>query len=506
MVNGWMRGMALPGMVIAAVAVGAATARADIVYDEGQSQITLANDDGSNARPLVTAAQIPGIKGVFAPAVSPHGTTVVFEGEDPTFDPRGLADCGSDCAGVYQDVGGTVTRVSGHAPPCSDPCELLEQQPEISPTGRIIAQYDWATWVSFMGPDAIPIWSINADHSWTGLTAPPHGDPVDGPSANEVASLCSSHNVAIQPQMPTFSPDGSKLAYVNCKDSSSPARYLLGVENADGSNAVACASDDQALQDPSFALDGATILDGEAGDNPGLWRHPAGCGAGATYVLAAPANINFFSPRETAAGRILFVAVQPNGSGGTTGDVWAVAASCGAGGTPCQFPADATQITHVGDVTNVGWTAATITPSSPSAPGGSPPPSGSTSSGSPPPAGTAPGTAGPTALVSALRMVRTHLRAIARGLRVTFACRAACSGTVTVGVSATTARHLHLGRHAVTLGRATFRLASGTHATVRVAIARRYRGRLRRQRRVTFVVTARPRGGAARRTTVVVRR
>jgi beta-lactam-binding protein with PASTA domain len=47
--------------------------------------------------------------------------------------------------------------------------------------------------------------------------------------------------------------------------------------------------------------------------------------------------------------------------------VWSIPATFGQNGTPCNFPADATQITHTNnDVANVAWTSQTlVTPQSP---------------------------------------------------------------------------------------------------------------------------------------------
>src|SRR4051794_16460725 len=70
----------------------AASARADIVYDAGASstgipnKIVVSHDDGSNSQTIVTtyadpgAIQASGLNQVLAPAVSPSGKSIVFEG------------------------------------------------------------------------------------------------------------------------------------------------------------------------------------------------------------------------------------------------------------------------------------------------------------------------------------------------------------------------------------------------------------------------------------------
>ena len=527
--------ISLGGVAAALVLALASAAHADIVYDRGQSQITVAADDGSGSRTLVTAAQIPNIKGVFAPAVSPSGTTVVFEGEDPTFDPRGVSDCGSDCVGVYQDVGGTVSRVSGSAPPCSDPCELMESQPEIGPTGKIISQYVWATWVSFTGPDGIPVWSIDPSHSWTGLTTPPHGDPVDGPSPNEIPTVCSGHDVSQQPAYPSISPDGARLVYVNCEDTSTgQTLYAETVANADGGSATSCAADDAPIADPSFSLDGSRIVDAEGGDQPGLWSYASSCpdaaafDAGIRHVLSTPTGTVVQSPRYVGGDRIDFVAVQGQGTDQQTGDVWSIPTSCGAAGTPCSFPADATQLTHDGDVSNVAWTAGQIAPPTQPTPSGSAtggttpggstagatgpapaapptqatPPAQTPASGiaTPPPSSPSP-IAAPHAMITAV--AAGHLRALRHGLALRLTCTHACRGTVHLAVDPATARALHL--KGLALGSARFSGHAGK-VTVHVRIPARLRVRLARWRTLRLHLAVVPTGARRQTFTVVARR
>src|SRR3954454_19754696 len=192
---------ALAGALLAVVA---APASAQIVYDQGSSQITVANDDGSAAKPLITVDQVSGMEGVEAPAVNPSGTTVVFEGMDPFTDYRAAGACGSDCTGVYKYSDGTIRRVSGRGPSCTYPCALIEEQPEIGSNGKIVSSYEWATWDSFWTGSGY-IWSIDSSHSWSALTTPPHGDPVEGASPNEIASYCGGHNISYPPAYPGIS-------------------------------------------------------------------------------------------------------------------------------------------------------------------------------------------------------------------------------------------------------------------------------------------------------------
>src|SRR5690242_20681787 len=97
----------------------AVPARAEIVYDVAGYHIDVAQDDGSSPATLLTYDATPGMDTLNAPAVNPHGTTVVFEGLASTFDARAPAACGDRCSGVYEDAGGQVTRLTPLMPgPC----------------------------------------------------------------------------------------------------------------------------------------------------------------------------------------------------------------------------------------------------------------------------------------------------------------------------------------------------------------------------------------------------
>src|SRR5687768_18587593 len=106
----------LVATVLVALAASATPALAgQIVYSaepaDGDSQIRVMNDDGSNDRLLVHENDIPGAQSVYKPYVSPDGATVVFQARTPGPGSAGVY-CGFRCSGIYAYSGGTGTLVS----------------------------------------------------------------------------------------------------------------------------------------------------------------------------------------------------------------------------------------------------------------------------------------------------------------------------------------------------------------------------------------------------------
>src|SRR5687767_8633335 len=132
--------------VLLATAVAALTASASpalagqIVYStepaDGDAQIRVMNDDGSNDRLLVHEDDIPGAESVYKPYVSPDGATVVFQARTPGPGSAGVY-CGFRCSGIYAYSGGTITRISQDPIDCppGDLCLGLDVDPRITGGG-----------------------------------------------------------------------------------------------------------------------------------------------------------------------------------------------------------------------------------------------------------------------------------------------------------------------------------------------------------------------------------
>lgn len=365
----------------------AASARADIVYDAGASaigkpnKIVVAHDDGSGAQTIVTtyanpgSVQASGLEQVLAPAVSPSGKSIVFEGtwdqahaEQARWSPFAAGACGIWCSGVYKYDSGTLTRVSPDPSPCPQaPCAVFDLQPEITSGGTVVATYE------AVSDQYSCVYSCGwfTANSYVGLDRPRRSGDFFSASATDIPSACTGGDLSNRPEYPSPSPDGTRVVYVNCRVDNVDNTTI--VSNIDGSGQSRCGSDDQPIADPSFSLDGSRIVDAESGNDPGLWSYPSACPpANNAYVhaLAAPSGTSFDSPRYVAGGKIIFVAI-PDGAHG--GDVWSIPVTCGQNGTPCQFPADATQITHTSnDVINVSWTSQGLVQTPPSPTTGKP--------------------------------------------------------------------------------------------------------------------------------------
>jgi hypothetical protein len=243
---------------------------------------------------------------------------------------------------------------------------VFDFQPEITSGGTVVATYeaDSAQW------ECIYTCGWVTANTYVGLDRPPRGgSDFFSAQPGDIPSACDGGDLNNVPQYPSPSPDGTRIVYTNCTVGNTPNTTV--VSNMDGTNQQACGADDQPITDPSFSLDGSRIVEAEGGNDPGLWDYPSACPpASNAYVhaLVPPSGTSFQSPRYVAGGRIFFVAIA---SGQKGGDVWSIPDSCGQNGTPCRFPADATQITHTnGDVLNVGWTSQSLVSSASSNPGG----------------------------------------------------------------------------------------------------------------------------------------
>jgi hypothetical protein len=120
----------------------------------------------------------------------------------------------------------------------------------------------------------------------------------------------------------------------------------------------------------------------------------------------------------------------------------------------------------------------------------------------PAPAGAAPSptpTAKPianaTPVVSRIAFTSAHLAAVAKkGLRLSVRCATACTGRVTVSVTAATANRLHLAQRTLASGR--FSAPAGRTATVHLKLSRRLAGKVRRLKSLPIAVTVTPSGAA----------
>jgi WD40-like Beta Propeller Repeat len=233
----------------------ATPAGAEIIYAHGGrpgAVLVAMNDDGSGAHVLLTPAQIPGspmMINLAEPNVFPGGSTLAFQAETGAFiqvnGPAG--DCGVNCAATYTLSGGAVNRLGG--PPTASPLASSgEHFPVVTADGRVISELLSFTYacgatcsltasqheliVRPIGGGATQPWIANefqqspfsADPANGGLLAyivafsPNLLGVVNQENTGHLAIITVSHANA-----PAFSPDGSKIAYVDGEPTSEGA-------------------------------------------------------------------------------------------------------------------------------------------------------------------------------------------------------------------------------------------------------------------------------------------
>lgn len=367
-----MRRAALLWVVLLAVAVPAVPAAAgQIVYRHG-SDIWAMNDDGSGAHPVVTVAQVPGMSSIGAPEVFPDGgADIAFEGTTLAYlAPVGSGppgSCGLQCTGVYTFSGGAVTRVSYAAAPCGpEPqwCGSFSTSPVWTADGRIAYEYDQYTWA--YSCLTLPCgWRFDTALEEVNLV-PPTANA--GPGASWNLEHGAGRPITSRP-IPDPA-DAGKLAYIGgLVECATECLYPLYVSSGDGTDTPVVYDDD--LIDAAWSPDGGRFADVEGGGERGIWVYAADeagtPGKQFTWALqdplqtgsdpgANPNDVTFEDVAWLGAATLVFSA---------EGNLWTIPASCGSGGTPCQFPRDATRLTGDGTAaapdTEPSWTSSTAT-------------------------------------------------------------------------------------------------------------------------------------------------
>ncbi|MGH2858465.1 MAG: TolB family protein, partial [Solirubrobacteraceae bacterium] len=430
------------------------------------------------------------------PNVDSSGSTVVFgakwagaDAEWQGWDPPLPGAYGIHAMGIYKLAGGVVTRLSAAPGSCHEtpgtPCAMFEEDPTIGPDGNIVDEYNL-----YLEQHSCEGCTWYVDGAYHTLSHPPRAEQdasgnetLDKPSPSDVPTPCAGADPDVNPKWPQLSPDGSLLAYTDCVIQSGPntGDYSLVVANADGSNATACGIDDAKIGMPSWSLDGSHLIDSENGDSPGLWiyDHAAGggCTGSAVEALSTPSGWGFNSPRFIGGGRIAFVAMPLDDT--TKGEVYTISDTCGQGGSPCQFPTDAHQVTTGGRIFNLAWTSQTLTAVTV---GGGGTGGGTGGGGNGAGNGAGPGSnhnSNPNPShklqASVARISARRLKSLlASGLPVTVSCSARCRVSAAIMLKRKT------------LGRAVRTLKQGHKLRLTIYIARRSRAQLRHARKLTL--------------------
>ncbi|HEX8123093.1 MAG TPA: hypothetical protein VF549_17715 [Solirubrobacteraceae bacterium] len=247
---------------VAALAATATPALAgQIVYStepaDGDAQIRVMNDDGSNDRLLVHEDDIPGAEAVYNPYVSPNGDTVVFQARTPSPGGYGVF-CGFRCSGIYAYSGGTITRISQDPTDCppGDLCLGLDTDPRITGGGsHLFYQMIYGEpGGSYGTPQTI------SKNYYRTLT-PGGGDEVEVPETS-----CGKGNYVT----PNPAVDGEFSSSVYCTGGS----YALQIRDMAGGAEETLGYDDAEFANPAFRGDGQVLVGAEDGNDPGLWLYP----------------------------------------------------------------------------------------------------------------------------------------------------------------------------------------------------------------------------------------
>ena len=251
----------LLGAALAALTASASPALAgQIVYStepaDGDSQIRVMNDDGTNDRLLVHENDVPGAEAVYKPYVSPGGDTVVFQARTPSPTGYGIY-CGFRCSGIYAYSAGTITRISQPPTDCppGDLCMGLDVDPRITGGGSHLF---YTLIYGEPGGDWGAPQTISTNYFRT--VVPGGGDEIEVPETSCGEGSSITPNPAV---------DGEFAASAYCLD----GEYALKVLNVGGGEEQTLGTDDAEFSTPAFRGDGQALAGAEDGDDPGLWLY-----------------------------------------------------------------------------------------------------------------------------------------------------------------------------------------------------------------------------------------
>jgi hypothetical protein len=461
-----MRTTVLLATALTAFAASAAPALAgQIVYStepaDGDAQIRVMNDDGSNDRLLVHEDDIPGAQSVYKPYVSPDGATVVFQARTPSPGGSGVF-CGFRCSGIYAYSGGQVTRISQAPADCppGDLCLGLDTDPRITGGGsHLFYQLIYGEPGGSYGTPQ----TISHDYY---RTMAPGGEEVEVPASSCGKGSGATPNPAVEGQFATS---------VYCMNGT----YALKVLDLSGAEQT-IGYDDGTFSDPAFRGDGQALVGAEEGGDPGLWLYPRdGSDPRRLAAITWDSTLRPFqtSPTFVGDGKVAFLHGET---------IRTVSTSCG----PCSLDSTDTLGTRAG-IDAIAWTSKSIP--GPKAEVATPTPT--TGSGNPLPAtpsgpGGQAGDPAPALVLNAPAKVRLAT-ALRGGLKVPFAATRTGTLTMRATVAPALAKKLKLVRGAkrpVVVARGTTTVTRPGDATVTLKLTAAAKKRLRPARSVPLTL------------------
>ena len=257
-----LRPLLLIATTVAALSASAGSAMAgQLVYStepsDGDAQIRVMNEDGSNDRLLVHEDDIPGAEAVYKPYVSPDGSTVVFQARTPGPGSGGIY-CGFRCSGIYAYRGGQISRIS------AEPDRLPARRPVPGP-GHPPArdrQRQQRLLLAALRRAGRPVRHA-ADH-------------VDELLPLDVRERPRPRSRTPRAARATTSPPNPKVEgqfAVSTYCIGTGGSYSLATMNMNGTGEQILAYDDGAFSNPAFRGDGQVIVGAEDGGDPGIWLY-----------------------------------------------------------------------------------------------------------------------------------------------------------------------------------------------------------------------------------------
>ena len=367
-----------------------------IIYEKNATELWVANDDGTNQRPFIRAADI-GATQVANPSIDPAGTTVVFQARTPRPGSEGSGNCGSHCVATYRWRDGKVARLS--LPPgtnCQNngqDCSTYEENPEISSAGIIYYEFLYCQ----------AEYDLCAPRSQVTKNA-----NTGGPGPLLLSEYCAELNARDDPYQVSPNPvNTAERAYGNCRTFGSNGggnifiRHTLAATLNSPSNPhkeIGC--DDGPMEEPGWSADGTQIVDAErdGATGDGLWTYPSSggaCSANTQRYLLNPGAATVSEPRYIGSSTVIFAA-----TGGGAGGIYTVPAACNSpSGTACHTMSSPQVTRVISDGSSPAWTGAAtdfriVADAPPANNGGGGGGGGGTTPGNTTPGGTTP--SGPT--------------------------------------------------------------------------------------------------------------
>jgi hypothetical protein len=477
-----MRTTLLLATVLASLCASAGPAFAgQIVYStepaDGEAQIRVMNDDGSNDRLLVHEDDIPGAESVYKPYVSPDGDTVVFQARTPSPGGYGVY-CGFRCSGIYAYRDGVVTRVSQAPTDCppGDLCVGLDTDPRVTGDGSHLFYQ-----LVYGEPGGAYGTPQTVSRNYYRTMEPGGGDEVEVPETSCGKGSAATPNPAVEGQFATS-------AY--CLNGNY-ALKVLDVGGGAGSEET-LGYDDAEFSEPAFRGDGQLLVGAEDGGDPGIWLYRRdGSGASRLVAVSWDNDSRPFSSSPTFVGNDAVAFVHG-------GSIRIASTSCDS----CSLDSTDVLASPPG-VDSIAWTSRSIpdpvvVDTGSNDPGGGNAPAGGAPRPTPPSAGTPTPPSNTPAPSTSPLVVKTPARAklaaaLRGGIKVPFVTTQTGRLTMRATIPATLAKKLGLVRRktkkpVVVASGATTMTRAG-EAIVKLKFTPAAKKRLRRARSVSLDLT-----------------